>query len=158
MAKIDWPKLLGSFAITLATSWLGSLLTRPNIETWYVNIQKTSLTPPNQIFAPVWITLFVLMAIALYIIWSGRGKARTRRQAKLLFIAQLMANIAWSAIFFNLHRIGWSLVEIIFLDIMVTYCLLTFHKINRLAGWLMLPYLIWICFATVLNFSLWLAN
>ena len=158
MTKIDWPKLLGSLAITFGASWLGAYLTTPNIKTWYASINQTSLTPPNWVFAPVWTTLFFLMAVALYIIWSGRNKKKTRRQAVRLFFAQLMANVVWSGLFFGLHDIGLAFLEIIFLLLLITYCLLAFYRLNKTAGWLLLPYLLWVSFATVLNMSLWLAN
>lgn len=158
MTKTDWPKLLGSLAITFGAASLGSWLTRPNIQTWYSNINRTSLTPPNWVFAPVWTILFCLMAVALYIVWSGRGKKKTRRQASRLFFGQLMANVAWSGIFFSLYNIGLAFIEIIFLLILITYCVLAFYRLNKVAGWLMFPYFLWVCFATVLNLSLWLAN
>jgi len=80
MTKIDWPKLLGSLAITFAAGWLGSSLTAPSIHNWYSTINRTNLTPPNWLFAPVWTILFCLMAIALYLAWSGRGKKKTRHK------------------------------------------------------------------------------
>ncbi len=158
MNKIDWPKLLGSLVITFGASWLGSSLTQPSIQGWYANINRTALTPPNWIFAPVWTILFFLMAVALYIIWSGRNKKKTRKKAVQLYFGQLAANVAWSGIFFGLYNIGLAFIEIIFLLILITYCLLAFSRINRAAGWLMFPYFLWVCFATVLNLSLWLVN
>ncbi|HOF79824.1 MAG TPA: tryptophan-rich sensory protein [bacterium] len=157
MNKIDWPKLIGSLVITLGAGWLGSSLTRPN-NSWYANINRTVLTPPNWLFAPVWTILFCLMAAALYIIWSGRNKKKTRKKAVQLYFGQLAANIAWSGIFFGLQSISLAFIEIVFLLILITYCLVAFSRINRAAGYLMLPYFLWVCFATVLNLSLWLIN
>ena len=144
--------------ICLAVGYLSSIVTQSSIKTWYPTITKPSFNPPNWVFAPVWTTLFFLMAVALYIIWSGRNKKKTRKKAVQLYFGQLAANVAWSGIFFGLHSIGLAFIEIIFLLILITYCLLAFSRINRAAGWLMFPYFLWVCFATVLNLSLWLVN
>jgi tryptophan-rich sensory protein len=158
MTKIHWPKLLGSLAITFVAGWLGSFLTTPSIKTWYVNINRTGLVPPDYLFAPIWIILFCLMAISLYMIWSGRGKKKARTQATQLFLCQLMANVIWSGIFFGLHNIGLAFIEIIFLLILITYCMLAYYRLNKVAGWLIFPYFLWVSFAITVNFSLWLAN
>lgn len=158
MTPINWPKLLGSLLITFGASAIGSYLTTPSIKTWYATINQTSLTPPNWVFGPVWTILFLLMAIALYMVWSDRNKKKTRHQAVRLFFAQLIANVAWSGLFFGLHNIGLAFIEIMFLLILITYCLLAFYRLNKTAGWLLFPYFLWVSFATVLNLSLWLAN
>jgi tryptophan-rich sensory protein len=158
MPKIHWPKLLGSLAITFFAGWLGSLLTTPSIKTWYINLNRTGFVPPDWLFAPIWTILFCLMAVSLYIIWSGRGKKKARAQAIQLFSCQLMANVIWSGIFFGLHNIGLAFIEIIILLILITYCMFVFYRLNKIAGWLMFPYFLWVSFAITLNFSLWLAN
>ena len=98
------------------------------------------------------------MAAALSIIWSGRNKKKTRKKAVQLYFGQLAANVAWSGIFFGLQSISLAFIEIVFLLILITYCLVAFSRINRAAGYLILPYFLWVCFATVLNLSLWLIN
>lgn len=158
MSKIDWPKLLTAIISVLIASTLGGLLTAASVTNWYPNINKTALTPPSWLFGPVWSVLFIMMAIALYLAWSGRNKQKTRRKAAYLFFGQLAANVAWSGIFFGLQQIGLAFIEIIFLLILITYTLLAFYRLNKTAGWLMMPYFLWVCFAATLNFSLWLAN
>jgi tryptophan-rich sensory protein len=158
MNKIDWPKLLTSGLSVLAASILGGIVTASTVTTWYPTINKTALTPPSWVFGPVWSVLFIMMAIALYLVWSGRNKKKTRKKAVILFFGQLAANVAWSSIFFGLKNIGLAFIEILFLIILITYCLLAFSRLNKAAGWLMFPYLLWVCFASTLNLSLWLAN
>lgn len=158
MSKIDWPKLLTAIISVLIASTLGGLLTAASVTNWYPNINKTALTPPSWLFGPVWSVLFIMMAIALYLAWSGRNKQKTRHKAAYLFFGQLAANVAWSGIFFGLQQIGLAFIEIIFLLILITYTLLAFYRLNKTAGWLMMPYFLWVCFAATLNFSLWLAN
>jgi len=158
MEKINWPKLLGSLIITFGVSWIGSIITRPQIASWYQYLKKTPLTPPSWIFAPVWTILFLMMAIAFYLIWSENNKRGTRRTARVLFYLQLLCNTLWSLTFFALHRIGLAILVITILIVAIVSCLRSFYFLNKKAGWLLLPYLVWTCYAAIINISFFLVN
>ncbi|MFA5318436.1 MAG: TspO/MBR family protein [Patescibacteria group bacterium] len=136
---------------------LGSLATTPNIQGWYSGINKPSFNPPNWIFGPVWTILFVLMGISLYLIWAEKTKIN-KTSAYLFFYLQLVFNVVWSVLFFGLHNPLYAFVEIIFLWIFILLNIIFFYKINKLAGWLLLPYILWVSFAAFLNYNIWILN
>lgn len=152
--KIKKPKLL-LFSILLAegSGIIGSFATQSSVTTWYQTINKPGFTPPSWVFAPVWTTLFLLMGIALYIVWA-------RKEMKLvkLFIIHLFFNILWSFFFFGLQNPGLALVEIIGLVLFIAYLTYKFYKVEKWAGILLVPYLIWGTFATFLNYAIWRLN
>ncbi|HWA70285.1 MAG TPA: TspO/MBR family protein [Rhizomicrobium sp.] len=141
--------------VTLAVGAAGSLFTAPNIPAWYAGLNHPAIAPPNWVFAPVWTTLYVLMAVAAWRVWKITG---FKSIEMLAFAVQLALNFAWSGIFFGLHQIGPALGEIILLDLAILYALLLFWRRDRLAGALMLPYLAWTLFATLLTRAFWLLN
>jgi translocator protein len=134
---------------------IGSLFTAPAIKGWYATLPKPSFNPPNWIFAPVWTTLFALMGIALFLVWRKRNKVHKWTAALVVFFVQLFLNIIWSVIFFGLHRPGVAFVELIILWLFILATIIIFAKISRPAAWLLVPYILWVSFAAVLNFSLW---
>ena len=120
---------------------------------WFAALAKPDAYPPGVIFGIVWTILYVMMGIALALVWNARG-AKGRGQGLLLFAAQLLANLAWSPLFFRFHRIEgafWLIVVIFGLALLTT---LRFASVRRLAGWLMVPYLAWLSFAAVLNWRI----
>lgn len=123
---------------------------------WYQQIQKPSWNPPNWIFSPVWTTLYILMGIAAGIVWHSKEEGKSK--ALLLFVIQFLFNLAWSFIFFRQHEIGWALVEIITMLVLIIATTVSFYRINRLAGYLMIPYILWVSFATCLNAAIWMLN
>jgi tryptophan-rich sensory protein len=136
---------------------------------WYNTLQKPSWNPPSWIFGPVWTTLYALMGIAAFLIWSasvrgidGRVKSGWRRKdvraALTVFGVQLMLNAIWSVIFFGLHSPMWAFVEIVFLWISIVATMVVFAKISKLAVWLLVPYILWVSFAGFLNYTLWQLN
>jgi tryptophan-rich sensory protein len=132
---------------------IGSIFTTPSITRWYAGLVRPELSPPNWIFAPVWTTLFLLMGVAAGIVWikkDYRGLA--------IFGFQLILNIAWSVIFFGMHSPGWAFVEIIFLWLAILVTIIVFAKTSRVAAWLLVPYIIWVTFASYLNFMIWSLN
>ncbi len=141
--------------VTLGVGASASLLTTPQIPTWYAGLNHPSIAPPNWVFAPVWTTLYVLMAFAAWRVWK---KAGLRSVEIAAFALQLALNFAWSVIFFGLHRIGGALVEIAVLDAAILATLILFARRDRLAGLLLAPYLAWTAFATVLTHAFWRAN
>jgi tryptophan-rich sensory protein len=146
--------LVGFIALCLAASALGAVVTAPAIPAWYATLAKPSFNPPNWIFAPVWTTLYILMAIAAWLVWR-RGKAGA---ALALFAIQLSLNCAWSLLFFGLNRIDLALVDIILLLAAIVATALAFRRHSPAAALLLMPYLAWVSFATVLNFTIWRLN
>ncbi len=146
--------LVGFIALCLAAGALGAAVTAPAIPTWYATLAKPSFNPPNWIFAPVWTTLYVLMAIAAWLVWR-RGNART---PLTLFAVQLVLNSAWSLLFFGLHRVDLALLDIVLMLAAIAATALSFRPRSAVAALLLVPYLAWVSFATVLNFAIWRLN
>jgi translocator protein len=148
-------KLLISLAICFAVAYAGSAVTVPSIQTWYPTLHKPFFTPPNYIFAPVWTLLYILMAVALALIWSSKKRKKPAMQC---FFTQLGMNFLWSAVFFGLHSPFAAFTVIFFLwaAIFITYRL--FLPISRNAAYLLIPYLLWVTFAGVLNLAIVVLN
>ncbi len=141
--------------VTLAVGAIGNIFVQPSITTWYAGLNQPAITPPNWLFAPVWTTLYVLMAYAAWRVWRVTG---LRSIEMLAFGVQLALNLAWSAIFFGLHQISAALGEIVLLDLAILYTLLLFWRRDRVAGAVLLPYLAWSGFASVLTHAFWKLN
>lgn len=151
-------RLIISMAICLAAGALGSLFTTPEIDTWYQFLEKPSWNPPSWVFGPVWTVLYILMGIALYIVWKKPTFKKIKRTAIILFTIQLVLNLAWSWIFFNQHQIGWALVDICVLWVFIVLCIFSFSAVYHSAGWLLVPYICWVSFAVILNYTIWQLN
>jgi len=144
-------------AICLAVSALGGAATATSVGSWYPLLVKPSFNPPNWVFAPVWTTLFFMMAIAAWRVWRRDGLRKARR-ALTLFGVQLALNLAWSILFFGLRWIGAALLEICVLLLAILATMAVFWRRDRLAGMLFVPYAGWVAFAAVLNGALWWLN
>ena len=153
MKKISVGKLSISIAIPLVAGFLGSIFTMPAVKDWYLVINKPSWNPPSWLFGPVWTTLFVLMGIALYIVWSTKMSNKVRLALKM-FAAQLVLNILWSVFFFGMKNFWLAFGEIFLLWIFILLNIIRFWKVNRTAGLLLLPYILWVTFAAYLNFTI----
>ena len=149
--------LILSISICLGAGGLGAIATTPEIDGWYKTLLKPSWNPPAAVFGPVWTTLFIMMGVAVWLVWKKPG-FRTAKLAMAMFAFQLALNVAWSWIFFRLHEPGWAFVEIVTLWLSIAATAALFLKHRKLAGLLMLPYLAWVSFASVLNFTLWRLN
>lgn len=161
MAKLralDLAALIGSVAVSQLAGAIGSVFTVKSIPGWYATIAKPSFSPPNWVFGPVWATLYTLMGLAAWLVWRQRGTNPNVRAALVLFAVQLVLNAVWSIIFFGAHAIGWAFVEIVALWIAILLTTVWFFRVSHAAGILMIPYLLWVSFAAVLNFSLWRLN
>jgi benzodiazapine receptor len=145
-------KLAVSILICLAAGSVGSIFTTPSIPNWYASLQKPSFNPPNWVFGPVWTTLFVLMGISLYIVWSRGLQNKKIRKAIFVFGLQLLLNILWSILFFGLKSPLLAFLEIIILWFAISITIIQFFKISKGAGLLLLPYILWVSFASILNF------
>ena len=151
-------KLIISIAIPLAVGTSAGFFTATAVDNWYQTINKPSWNPPNWVFAPVWTMLYVMMGIALFLVWKSDASDILKKTAFTLFAAQLILNFFWSFIFFNQHQPGWALVEIIFMWIFILLTIFTFAQVSKTAGWLLVPYISWVSFATILNYTIWQLN
>ncbi|UCC40783.1 MAG: tryptophan-rich sensory protein [Candidatus Aminicenantes bacterium] len=158
MGKKDLLKLIISLIICQLAGVIGSLFTSPAIPTWYASLKKPSFNPPNWVFSPVWITLFVLMGISLFLLWRKTAEDKKVKTAVMFFAIQLVLNMCWSAIFFGLKAPFFAFIEIIFLWIAILLTILKSYKVSKAAGALLIPYILWVSFAAVLNFFLWNLN
>ena len=149
-------KFITMIAVSLLAGFIGSIFTTPSIAGWYRELVKPNFSPPNWIFAPVWICLYLLMGIAAFLVWRKQGKGM--KMALTFFFIQLALNSLWSIIFFGAHNIMLAFFEIIILWIAILITTIRFFKISKPAGWLMLPYIAWVSFATVLNLAFWILN
>jgi benzodiazapine receptor len=151
-------KLIFAVSICQIAGVMGSIFTSPSIPVWYATLQKPYFTPPNWIFAPVWILLFTLMGISLYLILIENLKDKTVKIGVAIFSFQLILNISWSFLFFSLQNILYALIEIIILWFVILFTIYQFFKINKKSSYLLIPYLLWVTFAAVLNFTIWRLN
>ncbi|HVP57619.1 MAG TPA: TspO/MBR family protein [bacterium] len=147
-----------SVVIPLAAGFIGSIFTAKSIPTWYAGLKKSALNPPDWVFAPVWTTLYVLMGIALFLVWS-KGLATPRvRTGLVLFAIQLGLNVLWSIVFFGLRSPVAGLVVIGALWLALLITMIVFFRIALAPGLLLVPYILWVSFASVLNFSIYWLN
>lgn len=156
LPKNTFPLLL-SMGLTLIIGMIGGFVTSSSVGTWFVDIIKPSWNPPGWIFGPVWTTLYIMMGISLFLVW----KRRTQQGAKLAFIfygIQIILNMLWSILFFGLQNPELAFYEIVVLLIMIILTTVQFNKISKSAALLMIPYIAWVSFATVLNFTIWQLN
>jgi tryptophan-rich sensory protein len=157
MKAAEFLKLVASVILCQLAGFLGSLFTIPAIPTWYTTLKKPFFTPPNWIFSPVWISLFMLMGISLFFVWRRQGHPQLRI-ALFFFFFQLVLNVFWSAAFFGLRAPLLGLIDIILLWIGILFTITNFLKVSKFAGALLIPYFLWVSFAALLNFSLWILN
>jgi benzodiazapine receptor len=150
-------KLVVSVILCQMAGFLGFLFTAPAIPTWYATLKKPFFTPPNWIFSPVWVSLFILMGLSLFFVWRGTNHPRLKT-AFIFFFVQLILNVLWSIFFFGFKSPFLGLVDIVLLWIAILLTIQYFSKVSKFAGALLLPYLFWVSFATLLNFSLWILN
>jgi tryptophan-rich sensory protein len=139
---------------TLAAAAFGSQFTP---DAWYSSLNKPPLHPPGWVFGPVWTVLYCLMAVAAGLVWSQAGWKRASG-AMILFFSQLILNAAWSPLFFGLKSPGLALVDIVLLECAILATMISFFRLRPLSGWLLVPYLAWVTFATYLNFMIWRLN
>ncbi|MBR9988610.1 MAG: tryptophan-rich sensory protein [Gemmatimonadetes bacterium] len=142
---------------SLAAGYIGNLLSGVTESQFYQQLQRPDWAPPPSVFGPVWITLYVMMGTAAWLVWRERGFAGARTPLTL-FLVHLLFNAAWTGIFFGLEAPGLALAEIVLLWGMILALVVLFWRIRVLAGALMVPYLLWVTFATVLTYSIWRLN
>jgi tryptophan-rich sensory protein len=153
----DWTGFAVAFLLCFAVAAIGGVVTAPAIPVWHAHLAKPSWNPPNGIFAPVWTTLYFLMALAGGLVW----RQRSRRPVVLplvLFLVQLALNLGWTLIFFGAHRIDLASWEIVALDAAIVATLVSFARVSRWSALLLAPYLAWSIFATFLCWEIWKLN
>lgn len=146
-------KLIISIVICQLAGIIGSFFTIKSVSNWYLTLNKPFFSPPNWLFGPVWIFLYFLMGVALFLVWKKRNK-----KALTFFGVQLFLNAFWSIAFFGLKSPLFGLIIIIILWILILLTIIKFFKVSKPAAWLLIPYILWVSFATVLNFSLLILN
>jgi tryptophan-rich sensory protein len=154
---VQWLKLIISLILPLAAGYIASAFTAQSITGWYYLLQKPSFNPPNWLFAPVWTTLYIMMGISLYLVWKQSYKRNISFELNL-FLFQLVLNILWTIIFFGLNEIFIAFLEILLLWVSIIICIIYFYRINKTAAYLMVPYIFWVSFASILTFSIWKLN
>jgi benzodiazapine receptor len=158
MGARDIIKLVVSIVACQCAGLIGSIFTTPAIPTWYAALEKPAFTPPSWLFAPAWIILYVLMAIAAFLIWrKGLGEEGVK-SALIIFLVQLVLNALWSIVFFGLQSPLYGMVVILALWIAILLTIIKFFKLSTAAGALLLPYILWVSFASILNISIWVLN
>lgn len=154
--KLNNPlKLIIALAVPLFIGWVGSLFVMPALPIWYNSLAKPALNPPSWIFAPVWTLLFVLMGIAAFLVWRKELNKKTVKMALAIFIFQLFLNVFWSLLFFGMRNPMVAFTEIISLWFAIMALLLAFYQVSRPAAYLLIPYVLWVSFATYLNYAIW---
>ena len=151
-----YAKIAISVVLCVGLGMLSGLSNVGEISGWFSQVQKPSWNPPNWLFSPVWITLYVLMGIAAGLVWHSTHF--NKRKALTYFVIQFILNLAWSFIFFKMHEIGWAFAEIFVLLIMIVMTMAAFYKVRPLAAHLLIPYFLWVLFATCLNGTIWSLN
>ncbi|KQC12421.1 MAG: TspO protein [Methanosaeta sp. SDB] len=158
MRRIDILKLSASLGSCYLAAFIGSIFTTPNVPTWYAALARPFFAPPDWVFAPVWTALFTLMGISAYLVWREGPTDPGVKTALAVFVLQLIVNVSWSAAFFGLQSPLAGLFVIAVLWALIALNIQMFRGISRTAGTLLLPYIIWVSFAVVLNFAIWRLN
>lgn len=137
---------------------IGSYFTIDAIQNWYVTLNRPGISPPNWVFAPVWTSLYTMMGISFFLVIRKGISNTTVKIASVIFILQLILNAAWSIVFFGNQNLQNAFFVIIMLIILILLNIFYFHKVNRWAAYLLIPYLAWVSFASVLNYQFWMLN
>lgn len=158
MVKINYWKLAISIVVCQLAGFIGSFFTVSSVSTWYLTLNKPFFNPPSWLFGPVWISLYFLMGISLYLIWDEGIKSKQSKGALYIFGAQLILNSLWSILFFGLKSPLFAFIEIIILWIAIILTIKYFYRISKSASYLLIPYVLWVSFAAILNFFIFYLN
>ncbi len=155
--KSRWLPLGLFILLAFLAAAIGGFATSTSVDTWYPTLRKPSWSPPNAVFGPVWTVLYLLMAVAAWRVWREGSPADARLTFRL-YGAQLALNALWSIFFFGLRSPGAALINLVVLWLVLIRLYLRFRAADRLAGWLWLPYVLWVSFAATLNAAIWEFN
>jgi len=158
MSWTDIVKLIVSIVACEGAGGIGAIFTTPAIPIWYKSLKKPAFTPPNSVFGPIWITLYLLMGIAVFLVWREGLSQEGVTVAFAVFWGQLVLNILWSVIFFGLRSLLGGMVVILLLWIAILVNIILFFGVSSIAGGLLIPYIIWVSIAANLNVQVWKLN
>lgn len=153
-----WVKVVLSIVVMEILGGLGGFLTASSIGSWYVTLERPPGTPPNAVFGPVWTVLYALIGIAFALIWHRAPAGPAKRGAMIAFFIQLALNLAWTPVFFGAHQLAAALVVIVLLIVAIVVTIVRFRPLDRVAAGLLVPYLLWVCYATYLNAGFLVVN
>jgi len=156
--KSDVVKFIVSIVICNGAGFVGSFFTRQSINTWYVLLVKPDFTPPGWLFAPAWLILYNLMGIAIFLVWRRGISNHNVKQAIIIFTIQLILNVFWSIAFFGLKSPLYGLIVIVPLWAAIFISIAYFYRISKVSAFLLIPYIVWVSFATILNFNFYILN
>lgn len=151
-------KLAIAILICEGVGVISALISNVGMNEWFAALNKPSWNPPSYLFGPVWTTLYLMMAISLWLVWKSDASEKEKQNAMWLFAAQLFFNFWWSVIFFKFHSPLFAFVDILLMIITITLTIFSFSRFSKPAAWLLMPYISWVCFATLLNYSIWSLN
>lgn len=154
----DVAKIIVSLLAAFLAGGIGSVFTTSSLPNWYAGLQKPFFTPPDWLFAPAWTILYVLMAVAAFLVWRQGLRTLGVRRALWAYLVQLILNVLWSVVFFGLKSPLFGMVVILFLWFAIIVTTVRFFWVSRTAAWLMVPYAIWVTFASVLNIGIYALN
>lgn len=154
----SFSKAIISIALCEAVGIASGLLSRDGMAGWFDTLNKPSWNPPSWLFGPVWTTLYFMMGLALWLVWKSNSPEPQKQAAARMFALQLFLNFWWSLLFFHFHSPGLALVDILLMVAAITVTVFRFAPISPAAAWLLVPYLSWVCFATILNYTIWAMN
>ena len=143
------------FIITYSASFIGGVATISFKEPWYSQLVKSNLNPPDWVFAPIWTTLYFMMTVAIWIYWHSKNR---EMNTVYIYFIHIVFNTTWSIIFFGLHQILLALMILVILIIFIIILIIKFKRVNNVSCYLMIPYLLWSCYALFLNFNLYILN
>ena len=149
--------MAGAVAVCFVAAALGGVLTEPNLR-WYAGLAKPGFTPANAVFPIVWTILYAMMAVAAWMVWRRGAEGDERRTALIFFGIQLALGVLWSFVFFWLHQIGYAMGGILLLLFAIVTTIVLFDRLSRVAALLLVPYVLWVAFASALNMSIWILN
>ncbi|MCU0641787.1 MAG: tryptophan-rich sensory protein [Candidatus Margulisbacteria bacterium] len=155
---MKYVRLLLSLGVCFGAAAFGSAATMPQIATWYAALQKPFFSPPNWIFGPVWTLLYAMMAVAAWLVWEKGWDKKGVKFALLAFGEQLALNVLWSFLFFAWHSLWGAYLGIIVLWALILLTIIRFRRLDQAAAWLLVPYILWVSFASFLNLAIALLN
>jgi len=156
--KFPYLALLVNIFIPLTIGITASLFTEPEIKGWYLALNKPTFNPPNWLFAPVWTTIYILIGLAAFRVWRNRTDTAGFKTTLWVYAIQLVLNFSWSIVFFGMHQILGAFLVIVSLWVSIVLNMYYFGKYSKIAAWLLLPYLLWVSFASTLNLAIYLLN